>query len=396
LLINDTSELDFSTHKALEGSGPLGEDYRRGFFLHSRLLVSEEEGVALGICGSEIWARSDEDIGKGQRRKSRPVSEKESQRWINAYTEACELRSELEGRKLIVVADRESDIYELYQQWSEAKTAESSRAADFVVRACRDRALAGDQEGRHLYEYLRSEAPVQGRYQLEFDNKEQRRAIRGGSKIKKLRQGRQVEITVRACQVTLRAPFRKKGLGKLQDLTLWALHAEEINPPKGQEAICWIILTSMPLGNWKQIRRVLRIYERRWMIEEYYRVLKSGCHVEQIALRQAEALLPAVVLSMIVAWRILYLRDLSRCCGELPATCFFEQIEWKALWIVVLGMKTGEQRAPPSLSEMVRELGKLGGHLARRSDKPPGCEVLWRGLQDLRRYVEAMQAIGSV
>ena len=137
LFLQDTTELDFSTHKALKGSGPLGEKERRGFFAHNRLLVAEEEGVALGLCGSEIWARRDEDAGLSKERKKRPIEEKESYRWIKAYELACEMARDLEDKTITVVGDRESDIYELYEAWAKAAAEQSGgyTAPGLVVRS---------------------------------------------------------------------------------------------------------------------------------------------------------------------------------------------------------------------------------------------------------------------
>jgi hypothetical protein len=397
LLLQDTTELDFSTHKALKGSGPLGEKERRGFFAHNRLLVAEEEGVALGLCGSEIWARHDEDAGLSKDRKKRPIEEKESYRWVKAYKAARKIAHELENKTIIVVGDRESDIYELYEARANAKIKETGehRAPEFVVRSGRNRALAGELSGSHLHEYVRQEAPLLGKYRLKIDTKVQMKKKSGGSRVKTRRQGRKLELEVRACHLTLRAPYRK-GREKPQEVTLWALVATETNPPKGQDPIDWILLTSMPVEDWESARRVLRIYQQRWLIEEYHRVLKTGCRVEQIALREADALLPTLAVSMIVAWRILYLRDMSRHCGELPVTCCFEEIEWRAVWIVALGMRTDDTRAPPSLAQMLREVAILGGHQGRPSDRPPGAESIWRGMQDMRRYVEALEALEAV
>ena len=114
LLLQDTTELDYTTHKSLSGSGPLAATSRRGFFSHNRLLVTEADGVVLGIEGAQIWARNDVEHGKAQSRKQLPIEEKESMRWLDGYRKACELAAQLPGQAVINVADRESDIYEIY------------------------------------------------------------------------------------------------------------------------------------------------------------------------------------------------------------------------------------------------------------------------------------------
>ncbi len=131
----------------------------------------------------------------------------------------------------------------------------------------------------------------------------------------------------------------------------------------------------------------------RWLVEEFHRVLKSGCRIEALTLRESGALLAAVALYMVVAWRILYLRDLSRGCAELPGTGFFTQAETRAACLI---LKRAADSDPPSLGELTVMVAKIGGYAARKSDAPPGAECLWRGLEKLRCYVEMGQVLGAL
>ena len=139
--------------------------------------------------------------------------------------------------------------------------------------------------------------------------------------------------------------------------------------------------------------RIVRIYTRRWLVEEYHRVLKSGCRIEALTLRESGALLCAVALYMVVAWRILYLRDLSRGSAELPGTWFFTPAETRAASLI---LKRAAGNDPPTLGELTVMVAKIGGYAARKSDPPPGAECLWRGLEKLRCYVEMGQALGAL
>jgi len=178
LLLQDTTELDYTTHKALQGSGPISDQSRRGFFLHNRLVVTEEEGLALGVASAHAWARKDETHGVSGRRKALPIQEKESMRWLEGYEDACRLAEQLTGSKVIMVADRECDIYELYARWQE------SPRADFIVRARCDRRLLDE---RDLLETLH-DAPLLGSFELEIEHrvqwvkvkKSRRRRVRDG------------------------------------------------------------------------------------------------------------------------------------------------------------------------------------------------------------------------
>lgn len=380
LLVQDTTELDYSTHKALRGSGPISDKSRRGFFLHNRLLVAEEEGLVLGVCSAQAWAREDVEHGKAARRKLLPIEKKESMRWLDGYDEACVLAAGLPGRRIIMLADRECDIYEIYVRW------QKQPKADFIVRAARDRALLEDG---HLFEKLHA-APLLGCFDLEVTRKEQIVKI-AGNRRRRVRESRLARMEVRAMPIHPRPPQRK-GL-KLPEVELCAVLVSEKNPPEGQEPIQWLLLTTLPAQDFEQAMRIVRAYTQRWLVEEFHRVLKSGCRIEALTLRESRALLAAVAIYMVVAWRILYLRDLSRSCKDMPGTWFFTQAETQAASLIV---KHGAGSDPPTLAQITVMVAKIGGYAARKSDPPPGAECLWRGLEKLRCYVEMGQALGAL
>lgn len=380
LLLQDTTELDYTTHKALQGSGPVSTQSRRGFFLHNRLLMAEEAAVVLGVCSAQAWARKDAEHGKVAHRKRLPIQEKESMRWLEGYDDACALAAQLPGRRVTMVADRECDIYELYVRWQECPR------ADFIVRACSDRVLL--DEGR-LFEKLHC-APLLGCFDLEIERRDQMVKIKKSSH-RRLRESRLATMEVRAMPVRPRPPHRR-GF-KLPEVELCAVLVAEKDPPAGQQPIQWLLLATLPAGDFEQAMRIVRAYTLRWVIEEYHRVLKSGCRIEALTLRKSHALLAAVALYMVVAWRILYLRDLSRGCPQLPGTWFFTQAEIQAASLV---LKRGMGSDPPTLGELAVMVAKIGGYAARKNDPHPGAECLWRGLEKLRCYVEMGQALGAL
>lgn len=384
LLVQDTTELDYSTHKALRESGPLSDTSRRGFFLHSHLLIAEEQALVLGVCKTQSWAREDDEHGKSKLRKQLPIEQKETVRWLRGYEDACELAGQLPGRQIIMIADREGDIYELYTRWQELECASAGRA-DFIVRAD-DRALA---EGGMLIKTMAS-APLLGSYQVQIDHKEQMVKVKGNRQ-RRLREGRLATLEVRAARVCLRPPWRL-GL-KLPKVELTAVLVCEKEPPPGQKPIQWLILSSLEAQTMIQAERIVRAYTLRWLIEVYHHVLKSGCRIEALLLRKGRAILAALALYCVVAWRILYLRDLSRSCGELAASCFFSEAEWRSLCLI---FKRAPARAPPALRELTLLVAQLGGYAARRNDPDPGAECLWRGMEKLHCYVEMGQALGAL
>jgi hypothetical protein len=241
----------------------------------------------------------------------------------------------------------------------------------------------------HLFEELHA-ASLLGSFDLEVQRKEQTVKIKEGSR-RRVREGRLATMELRAMPVHPRPPQRK-GF-KLPEVELCAVLVAEKNPPGGQEPIEWLLLTTLPAKDFEEAMRIVRAYTRRWLIEEFHRVLKSGCRIEALTLRESHALLAAVALYMVVAWRILYLRDLSRSGAEMPCTWFFTQAETQAVNLI---LKRGVGSDPPTLAELAVMVAKMGGYAARKSDPPPGPECLWRGLEKLRCYVEMGQALGAL
>jgi len=383
LFIQDTTELDFTTHKALQGAGPLSDLSLRGFHVQNHLLASEVSGLALGLCSAKAWAREDEHYGKAKKRNRRPLEQKESFRWVEGYEEACKLAAELASRQIIMVADRECDIFAIYGQWSQSREA-GKPCADFIVRAMHDRNLSPDGS---LFETLK-EAPLLGTYEVEVDQKRQRIKVKGNSR-SHVRMARTAKLEVRSLEVNLIGPQYAKGL---KSVKVSAVLVEETHPPEGQSPIRWFLLTSLRVENFQQAMRVVRCYTRRWLVEDFHRILKSGCRVEAIRLRESAAMLRAVALYMVIAWRILYLRDLSRTCPQVPASWFFTEAEQRAAALI---FRLPQSKYPSTLKELCILVAKIGGYAARKNDPPPGAECMWRGMEKLRCYVEMGEALGA-
>jgi hypothetical protein len=384
IAIQDTSELDFSHMKCAGGLGPLNDERRRGFYLHAHYVVSEQ-GLPLGVLDADIVVREDGHFGQAAARKKLPIAQKESGRWVEGYRKACGLARELPGREVFSVSDREGDIFELYREWH---LAGPGQRAAWVVRASQDRALLGVGGGApgKLFEALRR-APVLGGLEFEVPATTGSKKVKG-DRVKTVRAARTVRQVVRAMEVTPRPPQRRGE--SLPRVTFWAILAEEVDPPEGEEPICWLLLTSERVTTLEGALRIIRIYMRRWDIEVLFRVLKTGCRVEHVQLKCREAIVRALMIYLAIAWRILYLTHLGRSCPELPCGCVFDEAEWRAACAVA---GRPPEAGEPSLGEFILIVGKLGGHLGRKCDGPPGPQVMWRGLARVRDFACAWRAI---
>jgi hypothetical protein len=366
LCIEDTTELDYTKRKAsMAGLGVLNYETRWGIYLHPTLAVTPE-GVPLGVLGWHSFIREPGTLGE-EKAAHRPLEEKESVRWVDGFARVNELAETLSETRLTYIADREGDLYELFV---EAPCPEHS--ADWLVRGQHhDRRLS---DGRTLIEALEA-APVLTEISFE------RPAAKG-------RPARAVTQQLKAVCVTLKPPYRPER--KLPEVTITALLARESDPPPGEEPIEWLLLSNLPVETPEQAIEKLTWYLCRWQIEIYFKVLKSGCRVEELQLETRERLEPALALYMIIAWRVLYLTKLGRNCPEMPCNAVFAEEEWRAVYLVT------QRRAPPeqspSLDTMVRMLATLGGFLNRKSDGFPGPKTIWIGLQRTADFVLALRA----
>lgn len=386
LLVQDTTELDYTSKKHLKGAGPLAEGPRTGFFAHNHLVLSAQ-GLALGVWGTDFLAREHEAIGKSELRKQLPIEEKESQRWIQGYHSACELARQVPGTQVVSCSDREGDIYELFDAWANAPK-EGGCRADWLVRSCHDRCMGGEETPfTKIHEAVASQ-PAGGTLKFEVKARLQSKKVKGRT-TKYQRSARDATLEVRWTSVELKPPHRKDR--KLTPVTVQVVRVTEINPPEGQEPIDWILLTSLEVGSFQEACEIIGLYRMRWQIEVFHRVLKTGCRVEELQLKEASRVYVAVAIYMVVAWRVLYLMKLGRGSPELPCDLFVEEDEWRALQAVCCGSHA--EQAVPSLGWFVLRVAELGGHLGRKSDGDPGAQVLWRGMSRLRDFTLAWQIL---
>ena len=380
LVMQDTVFFSYGKHVKTRGLGPIGKSnaaHDRGLVMHNALAFTTS-GVALGIVSQSTWARGEipaEDYQeKIERLQVTPIEEKESSKWLISLKQTLERTPA--GVQLITLADRESDIFEFLTQAKELR-------AKYVIRARTDRKLVPEESAgcTRMLEAL-SDAPVLGSLAVEVPGNGSRKA-------------RTASIEVRVAEVTIQPPQRRgahaKASGSDEPVTVTLVGATEQSPPEGCESISWVLLTNLPVPDFESATEKVRWYARRWGIEVWHRVLKSGCKVEDCMLEEAERLKRYLTLFSIIGVRLMHVTYLARVQPDVPATEVFSTEEVNALHIRMT--KALPPAAPaPTLREMVRMLGKLGGHLGRKCDGEPGVTVLWRGWTSLYETVETLRA----
>ena len=406
LLVQDTTEIDLTRPaQQVEGAGPLDGGARQGLLLHL-LHAFTPDGTPLGTLDAHPWAR---DAGKPPNAKSTraqraaiPIEEKESHRWVRFLRIAALEAARSPGTRHICLSDSEGDIYELL--------ASGLPSIDWIVRACQDRALvlpqeetpaaqaenqtpaqaAGEGTGRAkatLQSHLLAQ-PVLYTQTIQVRGRERKIACEKRGR-RQPRLSREARVEVRSASVTLRPPWRSDR--QLPAATVNAVLVSEIDPPGEDTPIQWLLLTSLPVADADQAREVVEFYCGRWMIEVLFRVLKSGCRVEERRFENLDRVLNCLAVYLIIAWRSLYVCRLGRACPEMDCQAIFEPEEWKSVWKVM--RNTNPPDRPPPLGEIIILVAQLGGYVVRKNS-PPGPQTIWLGLQRTHDFAMCWKMFG--
>jgi hypothetical protein len=390
LLAQDTSEIDVTRpEQQVAGAGPLDGDSRRGALLHL-MHAFTPDGTPLGTVFATAWVRAEEPVNAALSRAERaaiPIEEKESHRWVTTLRQAREEAQLCPATQFICVADSEADIYEVLVEGMR-----EPRVNEWIVRACQDRVLScgdGRNSGEKLVRnYLLQQALLFGKT-IEVRGRKAKVACETRGR-RQARQSRKAEVVVRAARVTLRPPWRPDR--KLPPVTVNVVLVSEVNPPAGDEPIEWLLLTSLPIDTVEQVRQIIQYYCLRWMIEIFFRVLKSGCRVEERLFEHMDRLLTCLAVYIVVAWRTLYVCRLGRSCPDISCEAVFEPAEWKSVWKVM--HREDPPHQPPTLGVFVRLVAQLGGYVNRKRADPPGPQTIWIGLQRMHDFATCWQMFG--
>ena len=361
LVVHDTTQFEFPGNSKREGLGRLIRPTAQGFFGHFSLALSADgTRVPLGLLALETVFRLDKSIG--HKNWTRAKSRGERARWLNCIDDAEML---LGGRtKAIHVMDREADSYALL-------AALTDRTRDFVVRSFQDRVLV-DHEAR-LREVarasrpsLRREVPLSPRPRIPGPKGERHPT----------RRFRVASLSVAAIAVEL-PRTSDSGNAEPAAIGVNVIHVSEKKPPSGQPAVEWFLLTSLPVNTPQAIAFAVDCYRARWVIEEFFKALKTGCQYESRQLESAGSLLNALAIFAPVAWRLLLLRHLARNDAKAPATAALTTKQLQ----VLMAVAKKPLPARPTVRDAMLAIATLGGHLKNNGD--PGWLVLGRGLHDL-------------
>lgn len=359
LMIQDSTQLDYTYRWHVEGLGPIGNGRGRGLWLQSVLAVAPSvdgrgHASVLGLAHQQVYRGR--RAPKGETRTQRKAREHKARAWLE---EVEAVGTAPESSRWIHVTDREADNFGFFRACDRTGTG-------FLVRAAQDRCAALGHQAQASEGYLKQLArslPALGGKQLLLRGRPDRRA-------------RLANLQVAASRVTIFPPYM--GHKGCVPVRCWVVRIWEVDGPADEDPIEWILLCSEPTDDLSAALRVVEWYSLRWLIEEYHKCLKTGCRIELRQLHHADRLKPLLAICAVVAVRLLQCKQQARVEPNRPATqCVpVEHVQ-------VLSAYHKQSAAGMTIRQFWRLVARLGGFLARKSDGEPGWQTLWRGWQKL-------------
>jgi hypothetical protein len=362
IVAQDTTELNYTTHKGAKGLGPINaHPVSRGLLMHTALALTAE-GVPVGLLSQETWARDPATFGTAAQRRCRPVVEKESQKWLTGLQGVAAALPT--GPRVVLVQDREADVFAFL-------AAPRPAHIELIVRVCQPRRVeveAGSEGGPRTVLAAARQAPVLGQVRVQVPRKPDQPE-------------HEAVLELAAAAVGVKAPRRRSADVPATSQALWVVRATEIAPPAGRTPIEWILLTTAVVDSLAAASRCVHDYALRWRVERFHYTLKQGCTVERLQFEEAHTLKNALALYSIVAWRLLWLTYTARQQPRAPATELMSPLELRVL-------EEATQGAVSTAREAIRAIARLGGFPTNPAAKEPGVKVLWRGLRRFEAMVE--------
>lgn len=373
IIIHDTSIFCFTGEAERTGLCEITKE-KQGFYGHLAFAVSAtREASPLGALSFQSFTRTRD---KGRRPSSDIVDDpsRESLRWLHGVDQV----EQRVGKRadLIHVMDRQADFYELLSRLV-------SQDCRFAIRISHDRRLFDDQSEGTLFSKLDKAEGVFSR-EVPLSRRKKSKML-GTRKSNPPRGYRIANLTFSACSVEVKAPnhLRERCL---QHLELNVVHVREYNPPLGEEPVDWKIATTDRIDSEENIAKIVDTYRKRWLIEEYFKSLKTGCAYEQRQLESINTLLNVLAVTIPIAWRLLLLRSLSRTEPNSHGVNALTQTQID----VLRSFSNRKLPKQPTTQDLMLAVAALGGHIKNNGN--PGWLVLWRGFKKLLDYEQGWLA----
>jgi hypothetical protein len=371
LIINDTTELDFTSHHKTRGLGPIGNGFGRGFFIHSGLMVDAHSGRTDGMAGQEIFYRIPKGTKRGAKNTRRRDPNRESAVWGRLIDH---IGPPPLGVEWTHVCDRGADDYEVFLR-------ARRNHCGFVIRAAKLHRLVQTDDGRTLtLQAILDQLPICGERDI---------AVKATTK----QPARKATVALRFTEIVMPPPrvinaWIREHMPK-EPLRVRVVELREISPPNGCQPVRWVLYATQAVQGVADAEQVIGHYEQRPTIEDYHKCYKTGCRVEKRQYETAERLERVAGLLSIVAVRLLQMRTAARETPERPAHEVAPR-KWVEILRVVRKIPASREL---TIRDFVRQLGGLGGHMLRKRDGEPGWITLWRGYEKLQLLLRGADAL---
>jgi len=370
LVVHDTTKFSFDG----EGRSGLGKinSAGQGFLGHFSIAVSADgKREPLGALAVKTWSRPER--GVSTRRKKGELSyadvrksKRESLRWYEGVAAA---EKQLEDTRVaaIHVMDSEGDDYLTFALLAE-------KAQRFVIRGYHDRLMKDALGQTSKVKDFVATSIIQARRSVKLSPRKKQLFQQKSRKRAQSREGRETQLAIRAEQVEVRRPTPVKD-DVPKTLALNVVHVREVDD-EVLEPVDWLLYTTEPIDTREDILRIVDIYRARWVVEEFFKALKTGCAFEKRQLESMHTLENALALFIPMAWGLLRLRVLAREHPEFSATTVLTPTQIK-----ILRKKKLLSTSKPSAQQALLAVAALGGHIVANGS--PGWMVLGRGYEDL-------------
>lgn len=344
LVSQDTTDISYPKHYESEGLGDLGGGrggVNPGLCLHSAMVISQE-GLPLGLVGQKVWAPV--ATGRKEHPKKYPLEEKENYCWVEALQWTSQYLAKV--NQVLVISDRESDFYEYM-------IAPRAANMELLFRA------------HHLQRYVYYNDVKMHLRDVTFSHST---SVELFVPTAKNRKKRTAKLEVSWGKVICPAAVDKKG----KDIPLWVVKAKEIDPPTGEQALEWVLITTVPVEDQATALLMLDYYRKRWIIERWHLVLKQGMQVERLQFDNFMRLSHAIELISIVSWQLLCLKHLAAQNLDLAAEDILEPLQ-----VEVLKKQKGVKEL--TLRKALVAIAALAGFTPSKKQPLPGEKTIWRG-----------------
>lgn len=356
LALQDQMRLNYTKHPAKTELGRIGKSGKTeqyGLIQHSVLCVTDKN-EPLGLMDVKLFDYEDFDTDVHQHHRS--IKDKATRYWINALVDMRQRLGEC-SQRIITVADREGDFYELLHELVEAKE-------EFVVRAKHDRYTGKTHRAREqrLWSLL-TESELKGCMTTTIQDVNSRET-------------KEITLTLKAIEVVLPPPNKsKKDRAEKKDAQPIKINVVMAYNDEHE----WVLLTQLPIDTVEQIEEIVMIYRSRWHIEDYHKVLKTGYQIDEIYLHSSrETIKNLIIMASISACRLYWLIYIGRTEANIKADQLFEDFEWKAIYVY---FKEKIPKECPVLSDVILRIARLGGYKKTKNGQPPGIKTMWIGFQ---------------